>query len=154
MSLAFVPCSHIFCVGNQFSLLKILPTPKKCGRIKSVSEIKFTNKDVTRTKNMRRNFFLTYSLLMNSIITAPSDALHVQQIPELDNELPENCIFNKGKTGCGATTLAIENRISTLIAVPTVNLIKNKLPEHADLLGVYGGVTNQEIADYLKTHDR
>ncbi|WP_276764483.1 hypothetical protein [Alistipes sp.] len=82
---------------------------------------------------------------MNSIITAPSDALHVQQIPELDNKLPENCIFNKGKTGCGATTLAIENRISTLIAVPTVNLIKNKLPEHADLLGVYGGVSNQEI---------
>mgnify|MGYP000169905436 CR=1 FL=1 len=41
-----------------------------------------------------------------------------------------------------------------LIAVPTVNLIKNKLPEHADLLGVYGGVSNQEIADYLKTHDR
>ena len=79
---------------------------------------------------------------------------HVQQIPELDNELPENCIFNKGKTGCGATTLAIENRVPTLIAVPTVNLIKNKLPEHADLLGVYGGVTNQEIADYLKTHDR
>ena len=91
---------------------------------------------------------------MNSIITAPSDALHVQQIPELNNKFPENCIFNKGKTGCGATTLAIENRISTLIAVPTVNLIKNKLPEHADLLGVYGGVTNQEIADYLKTHDR
>ena len=91
---------------------------------------------------------------MNSIITAPSDALHVKQIPELDNELPENCIFNKGKTGCGATTLAIENRVPTLIAVPTVNLIKNKLPEHADLLGVYGGVTNQEIADYLKTHDR
>ena len=26
--------------------------------------------------------------------------------------------------------------------------------EHADLLGVYGGVTNQEIADYLKAHDR
>lgn len=24
---------------------------------------------------------------------------------------------------------------------------------HPDLLGVYGGVTNQEIADYLKTHD-
>ena len=24
----------------------------------------------------------------------------------------------------------------------------------ADLLGVYGGVTNQEIADYLKAHDR
>lgn len=35
---------------------------EKCGRIKSVSEIKFTNKDVTRTKNMRRNFSLTLYL--------------------------------------------------------------------------------------------
>ena len=86
---------------------------------------------------------------MNSIITAPSDALHVQQIPELDNKLPENCIFNKGKTGCGATTLAIENRVPTLIAVPTVNLIKNKLPEHADLLGVYGGVTKFSRVTYM-----
>ena len=43
-------------------LIKILSTPKKCGRIKSVSEIKFTNKDVTRTKNMRRNFSLTLYL--------------------------------------------------------------------------------------------
>ena len=91
---------------------------------------------------------------MNSIITAPLNALHVQQIPELDNKLPENCIFNKGKTGCGATTLAIENRISTLNAVPTVNLILNNLPYHAALPCVYGGGTNQEIADYLKTHDR
>ena len=100
---------------------------------------------------------------MNSIITAPLNALHVQQIPELDNELPANCIFNKGKTeyvydeyfDCYVCpNVAIENRVPTLIAVPTVNLIKNKLPEHADLLGVYGGVTNQEIADYLKAHDR
>lgn len=151
MSLAFVPCSHIF-VSEINSLYKDTFHTEKCGRIKSVSEIKFTNKDVTRTKIC--GVIFPYSLLMNSIITAPSDALHVQQIPELNNKLPENCIFNKGKTGCGATTLAIENRISTLIAVPTVNLIKNKLPEHADLLGVYGGVTNQEIADYLKTHDR
>lgn len=111
-------------------LIKILPAQKICGVI----------------------FPLLFTYEFN--YTAPSDALHVQQIPELNNKLPENCIFNKGKTGCGATTLAIENRISTLIAVPTVNLIKNKLPEHADLLGVYGGVTNQEIADYLKTHDR
>lgn len=74
--------------------------------------------------------------------------------PRTRQRITCNCIFNKGKTGCGATTLAIENRVPTLIAVPTVNLIKNKLPEHADLLGVYGGVTNQEIADYLKAHDR
>ena len=28
------------------------------------------------------------------------------------------------------------------------------MQEHPDLLGVYGGVTNQELADYLKAHDR
>jgi hypothetical protein len=78
----------------------------------------------------------------------------VEQIPELENRLPENCILDKGITGCGATTLAIENDRSTLIAAPTVNLIKNKMQEHPDLLGVYGDVSNQEITDYLKTHDR
>ena len=62
--------------------------------------------------------------------------------------------MDKGITGCGATTLAIENDRSTLIAAPTVNLIKNKMQEHPDLLGVYGDVSNQEITDYLKTHDR
>ena len=78
----------------------------------------------------------------------------IEEIPEIGQHLPENCILDKGITGCGATSLAITNDRSTLIAAPTVNLIKNKMQEHPDLLGVYGGVTNQEIADYLKAHDR
>ena len=78
----------------------------------------------------------------------------IEEIPEIGQHLPENCILDKGITGCGATSLAITNDRSTLIAAPTVNLIKNKIQEHPDLLGVYGGVTNQEIADYLKVHDR
>lgn len=88
------------------------------------------------------------------IITASTTAKWVAQIPELENRLPENCILDKGITGCGATRLAITNDRSTLIAAPTVNLIKNKMQEHPDLLGVYGDVSNQEITDYLKTHDR
>ena len=87
------------------------------------------------------------------IITASITAKWIEEIPELKDRLPENCILDKGITGCGATRLAITNDRSTLIAAPTVNLIKNKMQEHPDLLGVYGGVTNQEIADYLKTHD-
>lgn len=87
------------------------------------------------------------------IITASTTAKWIEQIPQLENRLPENCILDKGITGCGATRLAITNDRSTLIAAPTVNLIKNKMQEHADLLGVYGGVTNQEIANYLQTHD-
>ncbi len=83
---------------------------------------------------MRRNFSLTFTYEFNYYRT-PRTHSTSSKFPKLDNKLPENCIFNKGKTGCGATTLAIENRVPTLIAVPTVNLIKNKLPEHADLLG-------------------
>lgn len=87
------------------------------------------------------------------IITAPEKAALVEQIPELKNGLLENCILDKGITGCGATNFAIKNRRPTLIAAPTVNLIKNKMEQHADLLGVYGDVSNREIADYLQTHD-
>ena len=87
------------------------------------------------------------------IIIAPMTARWIEEIPEIGKRLPENCLLDKGITGCGATSLAITNDRSTLIAAPTVNLIKNKMQAHPDLLGVHGGVTNQEIADYLKTYD-
>jgi hypothetical protein len=40
-------------------------------------------------------------------------------------EIPENCLFNKRITGCGATELAIRNSIDTIIAMPYVSLVKN-----------------------------
>ena len=65
------------------------------------------------------------------------------------NELPVNCLFDKGRTGCGGTTIAIENNLDTIIAMPYVNVIKNKEAQHKNLLGVYQGVTDEEILDYL-----
>ena len=41
-------------------------------------------------------------------------------------DFPTNCIFNKVKTGCGATTIALTNDESYIIAVPTTELIENK----------------------------
>jgi hypothetical protein len=41
-------------------------------------------------------------------------------------DFPENCIFNKVKTGCGATTIALTNNENYIIAVPTTELIVNK----------------------------
>ena len=29
------------------------------------------------------------------------------------NDFPDNCIFNKVKTGCGATTIALTNNVFT-----------------------------------------
>ena len=64
-------------------------------------------------------------------------------------ELPKG-ILNKGVTGCGATSVAIEDEHKTIICSPRINLIKNKVAQHEELLGVYGDVKNDEIIAYLE----
>ena len=72
-------------------------------------------------------------------------------------ELPANTIINKKLTGCGATTLAIEQPGDTIIAVPYTALIMNKTEQDIQnvLLGLYGGGDSykSEISSYLDTHD-
>lgn len=70
-------------------------------------------------------------------------------------EIPANCLFNKKKTGCGATEPAIRNSTPTLIAMPYVALVKNKTIYRKDdisVLGIYEGVIEQDIIDYAHTH--
>ena len=64
-------------------------------------------------------------------------------------ELPKG-IVNKGITGCGATTLAIEDEHKSIICSPRINLIKNKCQQHKGTLAVYGDVRNGDIEDYLR----
>ena len=64
-------------------------------------------------------------------------------------ELPKG-ILNKGVTGCGATSVAIEDEHKTIICSPRINLIKNKVGQHEELLGVFGDVKNDEIIAYLE----
>ena len=73
-------------------------------------------------------------------------------------EIPVNCLFNKKKTGCGATELAIRNSIPTLIAMPYVALVKNKTvcrTDDIEVLGVYEDITEWDITPFpLKdSHD-
>lgn len=49
--------------------------------------------------------------------------------------------------------MAIENELPTLIAMPYVALVKNKAQQHPELLGVYQGVSAEEIIRYVRTHD-
>ena len=69
-------------------------------------------------------------------------------------------VIDKVKTGCGATTLAIDQPQDTIIAVPYTALIVNKVsqPKHKDvLLGLYGSTDDgfkSVISDYLTTHTR
>ena len=69
-------------------------------------------------------------------------------------------VIDKVLTGCGATTLAIDQPRDTIIAVPYTALIVNKVsqPKHKDvLLGLYGSTDDGfkfVISDYLTTHPR
>lgn len=72
---------------------------------------------------------------------------------ELNSKLPENFIFNRGKTDAAQRHLP-SNRISTLIARSDGEPYRTNCPNtHTDLLGLRR-YHQPEIADYLKTHDQ
>ena len=75
-------------------------------------------------------------------------------------DLPHNCIFNKVITGCGGTTIAITNSENYVIAVPTKELIVNKIgkaeageSDNKNLFGLFGSFDNtlkSKLKKYLK----
>lgn len=69
-------------------------------------------------------------------------------------KLPVNCVLNKGVTGCGATSLAVEQEGNTILAVPFVGLIQNKQMKYKDdLCGIFGeGDKTDEVAAYLENN--
>ena len=66
--------------------------------------------------------------------------------------LPSNVVLNKGVTGCGATTVAIEQDRPTIMAVPFTGLIGNKAKQKPHILGIYGeGDKTAEIKSHLES---
>ena len=80
----------------------------------------------------------------------------MRYLSEKISELPKNCLFDKGKVGCGGTTLAIEGDEPYVIAVPFASLVENKARQYPNercsykLFGVSEGVTVEDIKKYLK----
>ena len=85
-------------------------------------------------------------------------------------DLPHNCIFNKVITGCGGTTVALSNNECYIIAVPTQELIKNKIKrddagvgtytlqngETREIFGLFGYssyVMKKDLRDYIESHE-
>ena len=84
---------------------------------------------------------------MKTTINIPSNIRYLQ---EYLTDLPHNCIFDKGKTGAGGTSVALLNDEPYVIAVPFLSLIENKTAQHRSVLGVHGKTKDKEIKDYLK----
>lgn len=80
-------------------------------------------------------------------------------LSEAITKLPSNCIFDKGKVGCGGTSVAIESDRPYVIAVPFKSLIVNKLKQYPNdrysgkLFGVDGDTLKKDVKDYLKSVD-
>lgn len=93
---------------------------------------------------------MTYNSINH--IQAPEGAVFVGEF--LDT-LPVG-ILNKKKTGCGATSVALENNENTIVCCPTVQLIKNKVSQYPNkrckynLLGVIAGIQQSDIHEYIK----
>lgn len=80
-------------------------------------------------------------------------------------DLPHNCIFNKVVTGCGGTTVVLQNAEDYVIAVPTTELIINKtditiagLSKRSyngirpfGLFGKFDDATERKLKDYLNS---
>lgn len=76
----------------------------------------------------------------------------MKYLSDLRKDLPENCLFDKGRVGCGGTTLALTNDEPYIICVPFQSLVENKVAQYPEgkLLGVMEGVGIMDIKYYLR----
>lgn len=87
-----------------------------------------------------------------TVITAPNGAVYLSEFMET---LPAG-ILNKKETGCGATTVVLENHENVIVACPTRDLIINKVSQYPNtrcpykLFAVQKGVGQNHIEDYIK----
>ena len=75
-----------------------------------------------------------------------------QHLSEVMHEIPTNCILSKRIPGCGATTLELSTNHNSIIIVPNVPVINSKCQKNENILGVFERIDEQEIVEYLKSH--
>ena len=73
-----------------------------------------------------------------------------QYLSDVLDKIPNNCILSKRIPGCGATTLELDTNRSSIIVVPNVPVIVSKCNKYPNLLGIYEGVSQSQIIEYLR----
>lgn len=71
-------------------------------------------------------------------------------LSEVFDKLPSNCILNKGLTGCGGTYCELHSQRDSIILVPTIELVKNKL--EPGIFGLHGKVGNSTLSEYCNSN--
>ena len=87
---------------------------------------------------------------MNKEFKVSREYNYLGEVPEF-KKLPEGFIIDKGKVGCGGTSVALDNDVDTIICVPFVELVNNKVAQYGDrVIGVHGESPAYLIKDYLE----
>lgn len=74
-----------------------------------------------------------------------------EHLVDVLGSIPTNTIVCKTLTGCGATTSEILAPRHSIIIEPNVPVIEGKASKHPELLGVFEGVSEEDIKAYLST---
>lgn len=86
-------------------------------------------------------------------INAPVEALYVS---DFLSGIPKG-IVNKAATGVGMSSIALEDQHPTIIAVPTIEVIRNKTAQYPNsrrsesVFGYYAGIKEKSLVEYLKS---
>lgn len=70
-------------------------------------------------------------------------------LSEVFEFLPSHVLLDKGMTGCGGTTLELTCPRNSIVLVPTINLVENKVRD--GILGITHRTDDKEITDYLNS---
>lgn len=73
-----------------------------------------------------------------------------QRLCDVMDMVPSNIILHKTVCGIGATTLELETERDSIIIEPNVPVIKGKELKYSSMLGVYEGVSTQDMVEYIK----
>ena len=76
-----------------------------------------------------------------------------QYLSDVMQEIPTDCILSKKIPGCGATTLELNTNRDSIIIVPNVPVILSKCNKYPNLLGVYEGVGQHQVVEYIGNTD-
>jgi len=75
-----------------------------------------------------------------------------QYLGQFMSDLPENVLLNKKTTGCGMTSVVLNNDVKYVLAVPYVNLILNKeqwcRERGIEVCTVYGKYNNEKVMSF------
>lgn len=80
--------------------------------------------------------------------------VHSRYCSEFMTEIPKG-IIDKHETGVGMSSIALEDKHPTIITVPTIEIIRNKVQQYPNnnrnerIFGFYGGISPKDLLSYI-----